>query len=94
MVQQPAESNIPEPKASQGPMAMCPMAKMCAGMMGKRPSGFLLLLPGVLLIVVGALIVIEPKILIWLMATASVLLGVLLLVMAGFIRKIGNQLHA
>jgi hypothetical protein len=72
---------------------MCPMAKMCAGMMSKRPSGFLLMLPGVLLIVVGALIVIEPRILVWLMATASVLLGILLLVMAGFIRRMGAQLH-
>lgn len=92
--QQTAERPAPEIKSQQVPMAMCPMAKMCAGMMAKRPSGFLLMLPGVLLIVVGALIVIEPRILIWLMATASVLLGILLLVMAGFIRRMGTQLHA
>jgi hypothetical protein len=59
-------------------MAMCPMAKMCMGLTEKRPSGLLLMLPGVLLIVVGVLIVIEPRILVWLMATASVLLGIML----------------
>jgi uncharacterized membrane protein HdeD (DUF308 family) len=74
-------------------MAMCPMAKMCMGMTEKRPSGLLLMLPGVLLIVVGVLIVIEPKILVWLMATASVLLGIMLLMMASFIRRIGAQLR-
>lgn len=92
--QQTAERPTPATTPSQGPMAMCPMAKMCTRMMGKRPTGVLLMLPGVLLIVVGALIVIEPIILIWLMATASVLLGIMLLVMAGFVRKVGAQFHA
>lgn len=86
-----------EPMAEAKPpgsaMAMCPMAKMCMGMTAKRPSGFVLMLPGVLLIVVGVLIVIEPKILVWLMAAAAVLLGIMLLVMASFIRKIGAQLR-
>lgn len=90
---QAAEPGIPETKPSKGAMVMCPMAKMCMGMMEKGPSGLLLMLPGVLLIVVGALIVIEPKILVWLMAAASVFLGIMLLVMAGFIRKIGAQLR-
>jgi len=74
-------------------MAMCPMAKMCMRMMEKRPSGVLLMLPGLLLIVVGALIVIEPKILVWLIAAASVFMGVMLLMMAGFLRKMGAQLR-
>lgn len=91
--QETTERPAPEIKSRRSPMAMCPMATMCAGMMEKRPTGVLLLLPGILLIVVGVLIVIEPKILVWLMATASVLLGIMLLLMARFIRKIGAQLR-
>lgn len=92
-VKQAAGPKIPETKPSKGAMAMCPMAKMCVGMMEKRPSGLLLMLPGILFVVVGALIVIEPRILVWLMAAASVFFGIMLLVMAGFIRKIGVQLR-
>ncbi len=92
-MKQDAEPMATETKPSKGAMAMCPMAKMCMGMTEKRPSGLLLMLPGVLLIVVGVLIVIEPRILVWLMAVVSVLLGIMLLMMAGFIRKIGAQLR-
>lgn len=72
-------------------MAMCPMAKMCSGMTRKRPSGLLLMLPGLVMIVVGVLIVIEPGILVWLVAIACVLVGVMLLTMASFIRKMGAR---
>lgn len=92
--QQATERPAPETAPRQGPMAMCPMAKMCAGMMEKRTSGVLLIVPGLLLIVVGVLIVIEPVVLTWLMAAASVLLGFMLLAMAGFVRKISARLHA
>ena len=92
-VKQAGEPTAPDTGPPGTAMAMCPMAKMCMGITEKRPSGFLLMLPGVLLIVVGVLIVIEPRILVWLMATASVLLGIMLLMMAGFIRKVGAQLR-
>lgn len=92
-VEQVAEPGTPETRPSRGVMAMCPMANLCAGMMKKRPSGLLLMTPGALLIVLGVLIFIEPKILVWLMAAASVLLGVMLLVMASFIYKIGAQVR-
>jgi hypothetical protein len=88
-----AEPKIPPTKSVKGPMAMCPMAKMCMGMMEKRPSRFLLTLPGGLFIVLGVLIVVEPKILVWLIATASVLMGIMMLMMAGFIRRIGGQMR-
>ena len=90
---QAAEPMTTESKPLGAPMAMCPMAKICMGMMEKRPSGLLLLLPGVVLIVVGVVIVIEPKILVWLIAAASVLVGIMLLMMASFIRKIGARLR-
>lgn len=93
-VKQAAEPMAPETKPPGGAMAMCPMAKMCAGITQKRPSGLLLMLPGVVLIVVGGLIAIEPKILVWLMAAASVLLGIMLLMMASFIHKVETVRHA
>ena len=39
----------------------------------------------------GALIIIEPKILAWLLASGSVFLGIMLLLMAGSIRGMGAQ---
>lgn len=74
------------------PMAMCPMAKMCSGMMEKPPSGLLLLLPGSVLIAAGVLTFVEPRILIWLVGTATILMGIMLLVMAAFVRRLGRRL--
>ena len=81
-------------KQGAGPMAMCPMAKMCMGMTAKPPSGFLLMLPGALLVVLGVLILIEPKVLVWLMAGMSILLGIVMLMMANFIRRFGARLRS
>ncbi|MDH3318064.1 MAG: hypothetical protein OEO84_00035 [Betaproteobacteria bacterium] len=92
-VRQSAESMAAGTRRPEGAMAMCPMAKMCAGMTQKRFPSVLTMLPGILLIVLGVLIVIEPGILVWLVAAASVLLGIMLLMMASFIRKIGAQLR-
>ncbi|MDH3469033.1 MAG: hypothetical protein OES26_24640 [Gammaproteobacteria bacterium] len=83
-----------EPPASEetshgGAMSMCPMARMCGGMMKKRSSGWLLMLPGILLIILGVLIFVEPQILVWFIAAATILMGIMLLMMAGFIRRMG-----
>ena len=72
------------------PMTMCPMA-MCDGMMKRRPSTLLLMVPGAALIIIGVLIFLEPLVLVWLMAAAFTLLGVMLLVMANFIRRLRAQ---
>lgn len=69
------------------------MAKTCEGMMKKPPSGVAVVLPGLLFIVLGVLVVIEPRILVWLIAAALILLGVMMLMMGSFIRKIGSQFH-
>jgi len=76
-----------------GPLAMCPMAKMCEGMMKKPPSGFAAMAAGVALIVFGALIFVEPRMLVWFAGGALVLIGIMLLVMAQFIRRFGVQLR-
>ena len=71
------------------PMAMCPMATMCTGMMEKPPSGVLLMLPGSVLVVAGVLTFVEPRILVWLV---GILIGIMLLVMTAFIRSLGRRL--
>ena len=88
-----AESMAAESRRLEGPMAMCPMAKMCAGVAQGRLSGVLTMLPGILLIVLGVLIVIEPGVLVWLVAAASILLGIVLLMVGSFIRNVGRQLR-
>jgi len=71
----------------KGPMAMCPMASMCRGMAGKRWPTTLLMLPGVLLVLAGILIFVEPKVLVWLIAGVTILFGVALLSLALFMRR-------
>ncbi|HSC27290.1 MAG TPA: hypothetical protein VLD67_08450 [Vicinamibacterales bacterium] len=72
-------------------MEMCPMASMCSGMAAKRGLGSLLLIPGLLLVLGGVLIVIEPRALVWLLAGASIFIGVVLLFFAIFIRKMSAR---
>ena len=59
--------------------------------MKKPPSGVAVVFPGLLFIALGVLVVIEPRILVWLIAAALILLGVMMLMMGSFIRKIGSQ---
>ncbi len=73
-----------------GSMEMCPMASMCKGMMGKSRSRFLLMIPGLALVVGGVVIFLEPKVLFWLMGGTSILIGIVMLVLANFIRKMSG----
>jgi Flp pilus assembly protein TadB len=73
------------------PMAMCPMASMCRGLAEKPPSRLLLMIPGLALILVGLLILLEPKVLVWLMAAVAIMLGVLVLVIANFLHRISGR---
>lgn len=72
-------------------MPMCPMAGMCKGMVGKPGSGLMLLIPGVVFIIAGVVILIEPRILLWLVALALIVMGVAMLMLARFMRRIGAQ---
>jgi uncharacterized membrane protein HdeD (DUF308 family) len=63
------------------------MAATCKGMMQKQSSGVALMTPGVVLIILGVLIVIEPRVLVWVVAGALILLGTTMLVMASFMRR-------
>ena len=68
--------------------SMCPMARMCGRMMEKPRSGSFLMLPGALLIALGVLILIEPRIVVWLAAGVAILIGVMFFVMARFIGRL------
>ena len=76
------------------PMAMCPMASMCKGMAEKPVSRSLLMIPGVVLILIGVLILFEPQVLVWLMAAVVIGFGILMLVIANFIHRIGGQFRS
>jgi uncharacterized membrane protein HdeD (DUF308 family) len=73
------------------PMPMCPMAEACKGMMKKPLSSVTLILPGVVFIALGIVIVLEPRILAWLIAIAFILIGIMSFMMARFVRRIGTQ---
>ncbi|MHC4342902.1 MAG: hypothetical protein ACYSX0_22160 [Planctomycetota bacterium] len=86
------ETAKPGPNAGQA----CPMASMCEGMI-KRKSGWLgllVFLPGLALVAAGVLILVEHKILFWLMAGVAIILGVLLLWMAIYVRRLGAKMRS
>lgn len=88
ILQQRAKGQFPGGMPRVNPMAMCPMAKMCERMMEKPHSGSFLILPGALLIVLGVLIFIEPKIAAWLVGGLAILMGMMFFMMARFIGKL------
>ena len=69
-------------------ISMCPMAKMCGRMMEKPRSGSFLMLPGALLIVLGVLIFVEPRIVVWLVASVAILMGLMFFMMARFVGRL------
>ena len=73
------------------PMPMCPMAEMCKGMMNRSTSSFALIVPGVLLILLGIVVIIEPRILSWLVAAALIVMGGAMLAMAKFMGRVGKR---
>jgi len=73
------------------PMPMCPMAETCKGMMAKSPSRFMLLVPGIVLIVLGVAVVVEPRILVWLVALALVAMGIAVLMLGRFLREVAGK---
>ena len=72
-------------------MPTCPMASMCKGMAGKRGSGLMLLLPGFFLVLAAIVIFIEPTVLVWLIASVSILFGLAMLAFAFFIRRMAGR---
>lgn len=75
-------------------IAMCPMASICKGLAEKPPARALLMIPGLVLILVGISILLEPKVLIWLTAAVAILLGILFLMIANFIHRVSGQFRS
>jgi len=76
--------------ADATPMTMCPMAKTCQGMMEKPRLGFIFIVPGIFFVILGVAVLIEPQILVWLVAIVLIVMGMAMLVFASFVRKIGG----
>jgi hypothetical protein len=62
------------------PMPMCPMAETCKGMMEKPRSGFMLLMPGLVLIILGAI--------------SLIFMGIAMLMLARFMRNISGRFQS
>ena len=75
-------------------MPMCPMAETCKGMMEKSSSGLMFSVPGIVLIVLGIAVIVEPRILVWLVALALITMGGAILMMARFMRGIGVRFQS
>lgn len=73
------------------PMPMCPMAETCRGMMQRPFSGIAMIVPGLVLIILGVAVLIEPRILIWLVAAALIFMGFAMLLMARFMRGLARR---
>ncbi len=80
-------------EVGSGPAGMCPMAAMFKGVLEKTRFLALLFVPGAALVVGGALFLFEPRILVWLMAGTSILLGIGLVVIAYTIRRFAAGLR-
>ena len=91
MIQDTAKQRAEPGTAGNGPCAcgtaMGSMPRKCMGTMGKRFPVLLFVLAGALLIGLGALIVLEPRVVVWLLAAATAFVGIMLLLMAGFMRR-------
>lgn len=82
------------PEQSPNPLPTCPMAETCKGMMEKPFSRITLVVPGLVFIALGILIVVEPRILVWVLALAFVLIGFMMLMMSSFIRRVGTRFQS
>ncbi|MHC5010966.1 MAG: hypothetical protein ACYTG6_08460 [Planctomycetota bacterium] len=73
----------------------CPMSAMFEGMAGKvRPGlAYLLLIPALILLALGALIIIEPVVLVWLAGGVFALIGLALLGITFAVRRFLGSLR-
>ena len=72
----------------------CPMAERLDEIIGKSQLGLYLMIFGIMLVVLGVAIVVQPKILIWLVAAAATVMGIALLVAAYYINRMKSSLQS
>jgi hypothetical protein len=82
-------------KMSEGenPMESCPMSAMFKKTSGIRGFGLLAMIPGLMLVLCGVAIILEPQILVWLMAATAIVAGLMFLAAAHFFRKLAADLR-
>lgn len=80
--------------AQTPPLPMCPMAETCSRMMKSRRMGVAPFLMGAIFILLGIVIIIEPRIIVWVLAAMLIFMGFMMLMMAGFMRKMGERFQA
>jgi uncharacterized membrane protein HdeD (DUF308 family) len=88
------ENSMNKSQESVGEKELCPMSMMCKGMMEKRGSRFLFLLPGAILVALGVLILVKPAVLVWLIASISIIFGIMMLVMASFMIRMSARFES
>ena len=92
-VNESAQSEAGDPGPEQkDPVAMCPMAASCRRMAEGRFPTFVLPLPGLLFIAFGVLILLLPTLLVWLIALACIGMGIMMLVFASVMNKMGRRM--
>jgi uncharacterized membrane protein HdeD (DUF308 family) len=58
----------------------------------EKPLGcFALIIPGIILVILGIAVLIEPRILLWLVAVALIVMGIAMLVLSKFMRNVGER---
>lgn len=73
------------------PLPMCPMAETCGGMMNRRRMGVAPLFMGAIFILLGIAIIVEPRIIVWVLAAMLIFMGIMMMLMAGFMRKMSQR---
>ena len=75
-------------------MPTCPMAATCKGMVENRKSALLMIVPGFLFIALGVTIIVYPRILVWFVAVALIVVGIAMLMMVNLMRRFGKRVEA
>ena len=84
---EPASCCLPATEGSEKTTG-CPMASMFEESVGSAKFGNLLLIPGTVLILVGALVLLRPEILVGLLAGTSILVGIAMVAMAFSLKRL------
>jgi hypothetical protein len=69
----------------------CPMSEILEGASRTRGFKLLAMIPGLLFVLAGVAIIFEPQVLVWLMAGASIVVGIVLFAAANFFRKLARS---
>jgi len=74
-------------------MPTCPMAETCKGMMEKPGTSLWTIIPGLVFVVLGIAIIVYPQILAWLVSLALIVVGLSMLAMVSFMRRMGKRVQ-